>query len=115
MMDEGPMILLLHQNGYIYCTKYNIIGGASKLFKYFINNHKDINEIVSFCDMRYGTGKVYNILGFNYVSTTIGFYWTNGKDRYNRQYSIGKILPPNFNKIYDCGQSKYIWKNNEII
>ena len=45
-----------------FCNKLNttIIGGASKLFKHFVNNYNDSGlDIISFADRRFFDGKLY--------------------------------------------------------
>lgn len=109
-----------------YASKYNIPGIASKLFKFFI---KKINptEIISYCDLRWGTGNVYEKLGFCRENKTyIGYWYTKNGVRYHRykfrkselvkqgydetktESEIMKSL--GYEKIYDCGVAKYIWK-----
>jgi len=47
---------------------YTVVGGASKLLKYAINNLKaKYDGMFSFCDLRWGTGKLYKILGFELI------------------------------------------------
>ncbi|MBO6271662.1 hypothetical protein J6O48_02645 [bacterium] len=48
-----------------YCVKsnYKIIGGASKLFKYFINNYS-FNKIISYAEADISIGTLYKKLGF---------------------------------------------------
>ena len=62
-----------------YCNKLNtnIVGGASKLFSYFMNTSQP-NSIVSYSDKRYFDGNLYQQLGFSYIqtsSTRILLYW----------------------------------------
>lgn len=54
-----------------YSIKKNhkIIGGASRLFNHFIKTYKP-NNIISYSDTQYFTGKLYDRLGFNHVKTT---------------------------------------------
>lgn len=54
-----------------FCTLKNstCIGGASKLFKYFIHNYNP-DKVISFSDTSNTSGSVYAILGFNYCYTT---------------------------------------------
>lgn len=47
-----------------FASKSTIIGGASKLLKYF-ENHYDWNSITSFSNNRYSNGNLYCILGFH--------------------------------------------------
>lgn len=56
-----------------FCNKLNtsVVGGASKLFKYFCKNyHSEFSKIVSFSDRCHTSGNVYTILGFKNVSVS---------------------------------------------
>jgi len=46
-----------------YCSSYTVIGGAEKLFSYFLNTYTP-KSIISYCDLSKFTGRVYNRLGF---------------------------------------------------
>lgn len=64
-----------------YCTllNNNIIGGASKLLKYFENNYKP-NKIISYSDNDYSNGNLYIQLGFkNLGFTNISYVYFNPK------------------------------------
>jgi len=54
-----------------FCNKLNtnIVGGASKLFKYFIKNY-DPKKIVSYADRSWSKGNLYDNLNFNRSHTT---------------------------------------------
>ena len=69
-----------------YCVKpgYQIVGGASKLMKYFISHFKP-SKIVSFSSNDISTGELYKNLKFNRTSTSMS-YWYIDKDwrRYHR-------------------------------
>lgn len=55
----------------------NVVGGASKLFKYFIKNYEH-SKIVSFSDVAHTKGTLYDILGFTAVSkSSPGYVWVN--------------------------------------
>lgn len=55
----------------------NVVGGASKLFKYFIKNY-EYSKIVSFSDIAHTKGHLYEILGFSAVSeSSPGYVWVN--------------------------------------
>lgn len=65
-----------------FCSKINtsVVGGASKLFKYFLNNSPGI-DIVSFSDKAHTSGKLYQVLGFHKVNeSTPSYVWVNMKD-----------------------------------
>ena len=50
---------------YRFCNKLNtsIVGGASKLFKYFLKTYNP-HKITSYADRRYFDGNLYEKLGF---------------------------------------------------
>ena len=55
----------------------NVVGGASKLFKYFKENY-EYSKIVSFSDVAHTKGNLYDILGFTAVSeSSPGYVWVN--------------------------------------
>ena len=53
-----------------YCASYNVVGGAEKLFKYFVDNYKP-SSIVSYCDTSKFSGKVYDTLSFEFIKTNL--------------------------------------------
>ena len=68
---------------------YNVQGGFSKLFKYTIDNfckQNNYKSIISYCDLKYGEGNVYNKSGFKLLkdNTGISYWYTDGKDKWNR-------------------------------
>lgn len=84
-----------------FCNKLNtsVIGSASKLFKYFIDNYQ-FSSIVSYSSRSHTRGKIYDILGFNLVKyTEPGYVWVNTKtdnyyNRYNTQkHKLSKLFP----------------------
>ena len=46
-----------------YCSHYFVVGGAEKIFSYFIDKYKP-ESIISYCDNSKFEGKVYTKLGF---------------------------------------------------
>jgi hypothetical protein len=77
---------------------------------------KQFNKpIVSYCDLRYATGRSYIALGFKELGTTLGWEWTNLTQRFNRtkcKAGNGKTEKQNatelgWYRIYDAGQRKY--------
>ena len=119
-----------------YCSCANVIGGAQKLFKYFIDNYNP-KSIISYCDNSKFDGKVYKELNFKLNSKgQISCHWYNIKtkehytDNLIRQQGFSRIinhidakddidygtnnnevlmLEAGFVKVYDCGQSRYEW------
>ena len=53
------------------CTKKftNVVGGASKLFSYFIKNYNP-ESIISYANRRFSRGSIYEKLGFKFLRTT---------------------------------------------
>jgi hypothetical protein len=118
---------------YRFCNKLNttVIGGASKLFKYFNNNYT-INTIISYADYSRYTGNIYKQLGFVYDKLTIpNYYWIIDNKRSNRyNWRKDKLVKLGYDKnltevqimhnlkslrIYDCGNLKYIFKNSNVM
>jgi hypothetical protein len=107
-----------------FCSKYNVVGAASKLFSNFIKLYQP-NKIVSYSDNRWGTGSVYEKLGFKYLSEAVGYFYTDYKNRYNRihyqKYKLVKagydpalseweiMKEQGYDRIWDCGQSTWTW------
>jgi len=111
-----------------FCNKLNtnIIGGASKLFKYFINNYNP-TEITTYADRSHSNGKLYKILGFDFISKTRpNYYYVIGNKRHYRfnfrkDVLIKEGFDPNktehqimldrkIYRIYDSGNLKLIYK-----
>lgn len=59
-----------------YCVKSGctVLGGAEKLFKYFLRTHRPL-EIKSFSDNDYFSGDIYRRLGFKEVDHVRVYYW----------------------------------------
>lgn len=83
-----------------FCSNLNttVIGGASKLFKYFIDNYNP-EEIFSYSDRARMKGTVYNKLGFQKQSiSSPGYMWVDYKTdiAYNRinaqKHNLKKFL-----------------------
>ena len=111
-----------------FCNKLNInvIGGASKLFKYFIRNYNPI-EVVSYADRSWSGGKLYEKLGFQFLHKTDPnyYYVIEGKRRHRFGFRKDKLIKDGADKnkteheimlekkifrIYDSGSLKYIFK-----
>ena len=122
------------------CTKSNyiVIGGAEKLFKYFIKNYNP-ESIISYCDNSKFRGDVYLNLGFNEQwATNPSKIWSKDDkyvtDNLLRQRGFdqligSKLSPPEiYGKgtdneklmiahkwlpVYDCGQQIFKWRKIE--
>lgn len=106
-----------------FCNLLNtaVVGGASRLFKYFIRNYNP-EMIISYADRRWSRGKLYEKLGFRFThySNPNYFYcdprelirlnrFNFGKDRlisegYDSSLTEREIMSNRgFLRIYDCG------------
>jgi hypothetical protein len=100
----------------------NIVGGASKLFAYFI---KMVNptKIISYADLRWNTGNLYEKLGFTFTGNTMpNYFYVKGTSRIHRfklrkqehepKDISEKILreQQGYYRIWDCGSSKWVWE-----
>jgi hypothetical protein len=106
-----------------YCSTHKVVGGASKMMKYFLEKYRP-TKLISYSDNRYFTGKVYEEMGFSRVAETIGYYYTDYHKRYNRlQFQKHKLVQEGYDKslteweimqqkkydrIWDCGQITWI-------
>jgi hypothetical protein len=101
----------------------NVIGGSSKLLKYFIKEYKP-SRIISFADLDWSLGDLYYKLGFNLSNISKPDYkYVNNDNRLNKQrftknklaklgYDISKTESQitkeiGLSKIYSCGQLKF--------
>jgi len=116
-----------------YCNKLNtsIVGGASRLFKHFIKTYTP-ESIVSYSDIRWNTGDLYNKLGFEYSHSSTPNYWyfkglkVESRVKYQK-HKLEKLLKSfdsskteqenmldnGFKRIFDCGNRVYIWHKHQ--
>ena len=113
-----------------YCNKKftTIIGGAEKLFSYFLKTYNPEN-IICYSDRRLFSGNIYIRLGFKQTRITgSNYYYVIGDKTYPRQMFQKHLLKdklPNFDpglseienmdrnnikRIYDCGNLVFEWK-----
>ncbi len=117
------------------CSKseYSIVGGAEKMFRFFIKYHNP-KSIISYCDNSKFEGKIYGKLGF--VLNDYGKpnkHWYNGKIHVTNnlllQRGFDQLFHTNYGKgtsnedlmkehkfveIYDAGQSRYVWVDKNL-
>lgn len=89
-----------------FCNKLNtsVIGGASKLFKYFIRHYK-YNSIISYSDNSHSLGNLYENLGFklHHDKIKLNYYWVIDNKREHRyNYRKSKLVK----KGYDPNKSE---------
>ena len=116
-----------------FCSKINtqIVGGAQKLFNYFLKNYPDIDNIISFSSHDISNGSIYEILGFEKIRDNLSSWYIDKQlNRYHRtsfcKAAIVKrgwkdkiddswterevVYEHNIFKIYDSGQTKWEYK-----
>lgn len=116
------------------CTKKftSVIGGASKLFKYFVTKHRGAS-IISYANRRFSMGNIYKALGFELNDTTKPnyFYCKHGEvySRYQTQkHKLPELLGDGYDKnlterenmlnnkflvVYDCGNYVFTYKDSK--
>lgn len=112
---------------YRYCTKLNtiIIGGASKLFNYFVKENKP-DYITSFSSNDISNGSLYKFLNFKQSSQSVSYWYIKNNKRYHRfNFTKSKLVESgydqnmsereimisnNYHRIYDSGQTKWEWQ-----
>lgn len=111
------------------CTEYNVIGGASKLFKFAVNSF-NLNNIISYCDLSKFNGDVYEKIGMRHIrDTKPNKIWSKGRqkitDNLLRQRGYDQLFNASFGKgtsneelmikdnwlpVYDCGQCVFEYR-----
>lgn len=120
-----------------YCSSMNITGGASKLFKHFIDKYKP-SSVITYCDKSKFSGDIYSRLGFTLLRKgKPSKHWYNARthehytDNLIRQQGFSRVvehrdastddslttnnnrelmLQHGFVEIYDCGQDTFEYK-----
>lgn len=113
-----------------FATKLNhvVVGGASKLLKYFIGTYNPDN-MLSYADRSRGNGNIYETIGFTNVgiSEPSYYYTENYTTIHNRLQFQHKLLENKldlfypemsewenmklngYDRIWDCGNSVWVW------
>ena len=105
-----------------------IVGGASKLFKYFTSMF-EIDSVISYCDLSKFNGSVYEKIGMKYLrSTAPQEIWSKNHEKITanllRQRGYDQLFGTSYGKgssneelmiengwlpVYDCGQAVYVY------
>ena len=116
-----------------FCNALNtsVIGGASKLLSYFIKNYNP-KSILSYANLRWSTGNLYEQLGFTLISQSSPNYFYFNEDfilhsriefqkhklkdkleNFDEKLTESENMYNNgYRKIYDCGNLVYEMKFN---
>lgn len=103
-----------------FCNKkeHVVIGGASKLFKFFIDNYKP-RRIISYADRSWSKGELYDHLGFSIVSKSPPDYkyLVKGVRRHKSNYRKSNLNTDtseslemknrDIPRVWDCGKIKF--------
>jgi len=109
---------------------HTVVGGLSRLFSYFVKTYNP-KSCMTYSDLRFGEGKSYEKIGFNYIRNTVPNYYYYHKNRmylesrmkYQKhklvqlpEYSPSKteqeiMIDAGYYILYDCGNKKYGWRN----
>jgi hypothetical protein len=108
-----------------FCNKMNInvIGGASRLYKYFVKKFNPQN-VISYADRSWSSDNLYEKLGFSFVKKTAPnyFYIIDNKRLHRFMFRKDKLIKDGYDpiktefeimdergiyKIYDSGHLKY--------
>jgi transposase len=111
-------------------SNYTIVGGVSKLIKHFIKTQSP-KSIITFADLRFGNGEVYEKCGFEFVEFTAPNYWYSKKysqelfsrvkfqkhklvnlletfDPFKTEFE--NMIDNGWDRIWDCGNAKFVWR-----
>ena len=112
-----------------YCNKLNltIVGGASKLFNWFLKNND--GSIISYANRRYSNGNLYHLLNFKLIDSTKPnyMYFRNNVllsrvkcqkhklskllDNFDEKLSEKENMKNNgYDRIYDCGNHVFVFE-----
>jgi hypothetical protein len=109
-----------------YSSVGTVVGGFSKLLKYFIEMAKP-SRIISYSDARWSVGNVYSHNGFDAAGySNPGYFWTKDGIRHNRikfqKHKLGEVLEKfnpmmtekqnceanGYKRIFDAGMHKWV-------
>lgn len=109
----------------------NIVGGASKLFSFFLKNYS-FDDIVSYADISLFSGNIYRSLGFEKagISDPNYFWVVNGIRRHRYNFSKSKLVKLGYDpsqteveimhgrgcyRVYSTGQERWVYTKNPHI
>lgn len=107
-----------------FCTQGSVIGAASKLFAHFKKIYNPVS-VISYSDNRWGSGRVYESLGFSRKHSTVGYSYTDYKTRYDRvKFQKHRLVAAGadpdltewqimqsrgYDRVWDCGQTMWTY------
>lgn len=97
-----------------FCNKTNtrVLGGFSKLLKKFLNEY-DPKSIITYADLRYGNGEVYEKNGFKRIRrSNPSYYYLNGYTMRINRLNYQKHLLEDKLEVYDSNLTE--WENMQL-
>ena len=98
-----------------------VVGGFAKLFAAFRREH-DPSSIVSYCDLRWGDGRVYAANGFVLDGVTAPDYWYVSKDKRFSRYAAQHrpkgqterewAEEHGYRKVLGAGHQRWLWRKS---
>lgn len=104
-----------------------IAGGIGKMFKAFVREIDPIS-VVTYADLRWGSGEGYGKIGFTAQGETApGYFWCKGVSRFSRydfqKHKLAGVLRSfdplmsetenchrdGYWRVFDCGHSRWLW------
>lgn len=102
-----------------YASNEVVVGGYAKLMAAFVSKYNPSN-IVSYCDLRWGTGKLYANNGFKLLHVTEpDYWWTKGDNKVsrfamqNRPAGVSEkqhAKDIGLSRVLGVGHQKWLWK-----
>ena len=115
-----------------FATAHSVVGGASRLFQAFVNDHQECEEVISYSDNDWFDGGMYEKLGFKHVANVSPDYKVvdAGRRRHKTGYKLAtleKRFGEKFNqllserencrnnglfRVYNSGLKKWVWRKS---
>jgi DNA-binding CsgD family transcriptional regulator/endogenous inhibitor of DNA gyrase (YacG/DUF329 family) len=118
-----------------FCSQQNcnVVGGASKMFKYFVNTFSP-SSIITYSDKTWNTGNVYAKMGFTYSHTSDPnyHYFAKGENTVVSRIKFQKhklkailehfdplktewenMIENEYDRIWDCGNDVFVWNDGQ--
>jgi len=96
-----------------FCNKLNttVVGGASKIFKYFIKNYI-VERVISYSDKDWSSGGLYEKLNFTKINESrVDYKYVVGGKRIHKSNFKKSEKEITYPKIWDCGKIKWEFLN----
>jgi len=104
-----------------YASEGRVQGGFSKLFKAFVRRHAP-ERVVSYCDLRWGDGRMYGASGFTLDGITSPDYWytdAQGTARVSRYVAQKRpqgqterdwAAEHDYQRVLGVGHQRWVWR-----